>query len=208
MANNGNVSDWFEEDTEEDDQDEEESEPGTSEDESDAEEQLPAAEEDEEQAIGESNRSLFLDFVRMIIALVLVLALIYFLLKFLQKRTRIYQQSRALENIGGVSLGANKSAQMVRVGNEYFLLGVGDDVQFLSKIEDQETIDKMLESEAPQQKQQNTFQSLLQNFQNRNRNPYQDDDSKRQFKNELETMKSTRERVMKRYQDRNDRSDE
>ncbi|GAA0461339.1 flagellar biosynthetic protein FliO [Alkalibacillus silvisoli] len=172
-------------------------------------EEQPAfnTDDENEEQIGQSNRSLFLDFLRMIAALVLVLALIFVVLKFVQKRTRIYQQTQSLENVGGVALGNNKSAQIVRVGNEYFLLGVGEDVQMLSKIEDSETIEQL--SEANETNSEGaSFQSLLQNFQNKNRNPYQEQETKNQFKTELETMKNSRQRMMKRYQHKGDSNDE
>ncbi|WP_188205817.1 flagellar biosynthetic protein FliO [Alkalibacillus aidingensis] len=198
------VSDWFEQD-EGDEGDEQTVERS----ENEQNDQQPAIVDDnqgqEADQIGQSNRSLFLDFLRMFVALILVLGLIYFLLKFLQKRSRIYQQSQSLENVGGISLGSNKSAQVVRVGNEYYLLGVGDDVQMLTKIDDPETIEKMTDTGELESKP-NTFQSLLQSFQNRNRNPYQEQETKRQFQTELESMKQARHRMTKRYQDRNDRN--
>ncbi|NIK10799.1 flagellar biosynthetic protein FliO [Alkalibacillus almallahensis] len=160
-----------------------------------------------EEAIGSSNQSLFLDFLRMIAALVLVLALIYIVLKFIQKRTRNYQQTRALENIGGVSLGHNKSAQIVRVGDEFYLIGVGDDVNYLTKIEDQDTIDQLMTT--PEEASSNmSFQSIFQSFQNKRKNSYQEAETKNQFKTELETMKNSRQRMRKRYQDKEDDSNE
>ncbi|WP_017187655.1 flagellar biosynthetic protein FliO [Alkalibacillus haloalkaliphilus] len=161
----------------------------------------------DEQQIGQTNRSLFLDFLRMIAALVLVLALIFVVLKFVQKRTRIYQQTQSLENVGGIALGNNKSAQIVRIGNEYYLLGVGDNVEMLTKVEDEETIEQL--SQSHEDSSNNiSFQSVLQNFQNRNRNPYQEEETRNQFKTELETMKNSRKRMMKRYQDKDGPNDE
>ncbi|MDQ0350633.1 flagellar protein FliO/FliZ [Alkalibacillus filiformis] len=178
-------------------------------DEQQEEESPPAVTNNEqsEEQMGQSNRSLFLDFLRMIAALVLVLALIFVVLKFVQKRTRIYQQTQSLENVGGIALGNNKSAQVVRVGNEYYLLGVGDNVEMLTKVEDEATIEQL--SQSHEESSSNiSFQSVLQNFQNRNRNPYQEQETKNQFKTELETMKNSRKRMMKRYQDKDGTKDE
>ncbi|WP_054751486.1 flagellar biosynthetic protein FliO [Piscibacillus salipiscarius] len=116
----------------------------------------------------QSDRSLFLDFLKMIMALIVVLGLIYFLLKFLQKRSRIYQQSRSLENLGGLSLGANKSVQIVRVGNKYFLIGVGEDVQLLNEIDDEETIQGLLNHQDNETK---SFQDVLKSLQKKNDKP-------------------------------------
>ncbi|GAE43663.1 hypothetical protein [Mesobacillus boroniphilus] len=46
----------------------------------------------------------FLDFVRMILATAFVAALIYFLLKFINKRSMLYKSSQLVENLGGTSL--------------------------------------------------------------------------------------------------------
>ncbi|SEP57418.1 flagellar biosynthetic protein FliO [Piscibacillus halophilus] len=149
----------------------------------------------------QSDRSLFLDFLKMVLALIVVLALIYFLLKFIQKRNKLYQQSRSLENLGGLSLGSNKSVQIIRVGQHYYLIGVGEDIQLLSEIKDEETIDHLLNQN---NQQGTTFQDVLKSFQKKPTNPYQQDDTKQQFNHQLQSMKQTRERLLKRYKDRNE----
>ncbi|TFB23201.1 flagellar biosynthetic protein FliO [Filobacillus milosensis] len=155
--------------------------------------------------IGQSNSSLFIDFIKMLIALVFVLALIYFLLRFIQKRSKIYQQSRSLENIGGLSLGSNKSVQIIRVGNQYYLLGVGEDIQLLTEIEDTNTIED-INSYNNSGQESLSFQKVMNQFKRRDHNPYQEKETKRQFQTELQSMKNTRERLMKRYQERNEDS--
>ncbi|WP_162297826.1 flagellar biosynthetic protein FliO [Halalkalibacillus sediminis] len=167
---------------------------------------LGTEEDENEQAIADSNQSLFLDFVKMIAALALVLGLIYFLLKFLQKRNRLYQQSKSLENLGGIALGSNKSVQVVRIGNQYFVVGVGDNVNLLTPIDDPETIDE-LTKEQPPSPGSSSFQSLLKSLQNRQKNPYQEQETNRQFKMELQSMKNARDRVMKRNRNRDEDSD-
>ncbi|MGP4072237.1 flagellar biosynthetic protein FliO [Piscibacillus sp. B03] len=151
----------------------------------------------------QSDRSLFLDFIKMIFALVVVLGLIYFLLKFIQKRNRLYQQSRSLENLGGLSLGTNKSVQIIRVGQKYYLVGVGEDIQLLSEIDDEETIRGLVDQ---QQIETKSFQDILKSFQRNSSNPYKEEDQQNQFKNQLDSMKKTREQLMKRYQNRNEGS--
>ncbi|RPF55984.1 flagellar biosynthetic protein FliO [Aquisalibacillus elongatus] len=160
------------------------------------------ANEQEEVSL-QNDQSLFWDFVKMVLALVFVLGLIYVLLKFIQKRSRIYQQSRSLVNIGGLSLGANKSVQIIKVGEQYFLVGVGEDVQLLTEIKDSETIEKLMNQEDSDQKM-SSFQNILDTFQRKKQNPYQQQETKRQFQAELESMKNTRERLTKRYHNRDD----
>ncbi|MGM8214480.1 flagellar biosynthetic protein FliO [Bacillaceae bacterium W0354] len=157
----------------------------------------------DEQLLFQSERSLFLDFVKMIVALVAVLGLIYVLLKFIQKRSQIYQQTRSLENLGGISLGSNKSVQIIRVGDQYYLIGVGEDVQLLATIDDPQTLEDLVNSRSKSMDSQ-PFQKILKSFQNLNKNPYKQAETKQQIETELQSMKNTRERIMKRYQNRND----
>ncbi len=164
--------------------------------------------EEEEDIAFQNDRSLLIDFLKMLAALAAVLLLIYYLLKFIQKRSRLYQQTRALENLGGISLGANKSVQIVRVGDEFYLIGVGDDVQLLAKIDDPNTLEELLKSETNAKENPSSFQNILKSFQNRNKNPYQQEETKNNIQTEFETMKSMRERIMNRYHNKDERKDD
>lgn len=57
------------------------------------------AEQNETDAAVNNNGSLLFDLIKMFFALLLVLALIYLLLKFLNKRNKLFQQIKALENL-------------------------------------------------------------------------------------------------------------
>ncbi|MEH7382535.1 flagellar biosynthetic protein FliO [Bacillus sp. JJ1533] len=85
------------------------------------------------------------DFIKMIFTTLFVLALIYFLLKFVNKRNRIFNQHRFIENLGGTSLGTNRSIQIVKVGERILVVGVGDSIQLLKEIEDTDEINEILE---------------------------------------------------------------
>src|SRR5699024_9121544 len=86
-----------------------------------------------------STPSLFRNFIQMIFALLLVLGLIYVMLKLVNRRQQLFSQTQTLENLGGISVGQNKSIQVIRVGSKMYLVGVGDDVQLLKEIEDEMT---------------------------------------------------------------------
>lgn len=94
------------------------------------------------------NSSMGWQMVRLIVGLALVLGLVYVVLKFLGKRNGFNQQPGLLRNVGGVSVGANKSVQIIRVGNKYYLIGVGDNVELLEEIDDPETIEQLLDQSA------------------------------------------------------------
>ncbi len=78
------------------------------------------------------------DFAKMIFATLFVIALLYFLLKFINKKSHGYKESQIIQNIGGTSLGANRSVQMVKVGERVLIIGVGENIQLLKEIEDEE----------------------------------------------------------------------
>ncbi len=80
----------------------------------------------------------FGDFARMIAALVFVVGLLYFLLKFINKRSMTYKRSQLVENLGGTSLGGNRSIQIVKAGNTLLIVGVGENIQLLKEIDNPE----------------------------------------------------------------------
>ncbi|MFD1777905.1 flagellar biosynthetic protein FliO [Fredinandcohnia salidurans] len=85
------------------------------------------------------------DFFKMIFTTLFVIALIYLLLKFVNKRNRMFNQHRFIENLGGTSLGTNRSIQIVKVGERILVVGVGDTVQLLKEIKDTDEINEILE---------------------------------------------------------------
>jgi flagellar protein FliO/FliZ len=87
----------------------------------------------------ESELSWF-DFVKMIFALFFVIFLIYVILRFVNQRNRMFGQAKALRNLGGVPLGANRSIQLIKVGERILVVGVGDDVRLLQEIRDENEI--------------------------------------------------------------------
>ncbi|MFC5463754.1 flagellar biosynthetic protein FliO [Lederbergia graminis] len=86
----------------------------------------------------------FVDGLQMIFALIFVIAILYFLLRFINKRSQSFQQNRLIQNIGGTSLGGNKSIQIVKVGNQLFIVGVGEDITLLKEITDKEEYEAYL----------------------------------------------------------------
>lgn len=85
------------------------------------------------------------DFVKMFFALGLVLFLIYFLLKFVTKRNKVFQQGQAIVNLGGTNVGQNKSVQMVKVGDRVLVVGVGESISLLKEIDDEEETQKIIQ---------------------------------------------------------------
>jgi flagellar protein FliO/FliZ len=92
----------------------------------------------------------FLTFIKLLFALGVVLALILFLYRFLAKRTRAFQSVGDLRNLGGVSVGPNRSVQLVKIGDEILIVGVGENVQLIKTVEDQNLLKKLQDSQNDQ----------------------------------------------------------
>ncbi|MFX3618471.1 MAG: flagellar biosynthetic protein FliO [Sporolactobacillus sp.] len=88
----------------------------------------------------EGNTSMLGIFLRLILALIIVLALIYLLYHFVAKRSGKFRSRQALQNLGGVSVGSNRSVQLVQVAGQILVVGVGDTVQLLKEIDDPQTV--------------------------------------------------------------------
>ena len=84
------------------------------------------------------------DFVKMFFALAVVIALIYIILRFINKRNRLFGQMRSMENLGGISVGPNRSIQLVRIGETVLVVGVGESIQLLKEISSQDEIEKII----------------------------------------------------------------
>src|SRR5690625_648829 len=80
--------------------------------------------------------SFLLNILKMFFALLLILALIFLIAKLWNRKNNQLQQSNILENLGGIPLGQNKSLQIVRIGNRFYVLGIGESVELLMEITD------------------------------------------------------------------------
>ncbi|MBP2240139.1 flagellar protein FliO/FliZ [Cytobacillus eiseniae] len=84
------------------------------------------------------------DIIKMILATGFVIALLYFLLKFINKRGKMYNSNQLIENLGGTSLGTNRSVQIIKVGNQVLVVGVGENIQLLKEITDAEECSRII----------------------------------------------------------------
>lgn len=143
--------------------------------------------------------SIVFDLIKMVFALLLVLALIYLLLKFLNKRNKIFQSVKALENVGGISVGQNKSIQIIRIGSRIYVVGVGDNVELLHEITNENEKLELLHSNQFQPK--SLVSSLLQTKDN-------EDSTSKSFKSlfatELDKLKSGRKKMISNHKRKGD----
>ncbi|KAA0966504.1 hypothetical protein FQ087_09825 [Sporosarcina sp. ANT_H38] len=85
------------------------------------------------------------DYIKTLFALVFVVGLLFGLLKLVNRKNKLYDKNRLMKNMGGISLGQQKSIQLVVIGESYYLIGVGDDIRLLKEISDPDEIDKLVE---------------------------------------------------------------
>lgn len=161
-----------------------------------------------DQDIGSDKGSLVFDLIKMVFALFLILALIYFVLKFLNRRNKLFNQVKALENLGGIAVGPSKSIQIIRVGSKLYLVGVGENVQLLEEIEDEEMKEEIRSSYQQQSdfKPENLL-SLLQRKEkqtNEKSNNTNNSNFKNLFSNELEKLKENRKKLVNKHTEKED----
>ncbi|MFD0711283.1 flagellar biosynthetic protein FliO [Paenibacillus sp. GCM10027626] len=79
-----------------------------------------------------------------VFALLLVIVLIVVVIRWLAQRNRSWGANRSLRSMGGIPLGQNKSLQVVEVAGRIYVVGVGDNVALLDKIDDADEVERML----------------------------------------------------------------
>lgn len=87
----------------------------------------------------------FMDIVRTILVLVIVIGLLLAVLKWLQKKSNLPYSGNLVKNLGGTPLGGNRSIQIIQAGNSILIVGVGEDVQLLKEVTDENEISELLE---------------------------------------------------------------
>ncbi|MFC4023139.1 flagellar biosynthetic protein FliO [Oceanobacillus longus] len=151
----------------------------------------------------ESTGSLAFELVKMFFALVLVLALIYILIKFLNKRNKLFNQVKALDNLGGISVGQNKSIQIIRIGNQLYLVGVGDNVELLQEITDEDVKKDIMQSSERKNAEfpgGTLLTSLMPNKKDAS-NDASENNFKMLFSKELENLKQNRNKMINKHKE-------
>jgi flagellar protein FliO/FliZ len=92
--------------------------------------------------------------------LILIIALFFVLIKFLAKKNQFSPFGRSIRSLGGVPLGTNKSIQIVEIGHSLFVVGVGENIQMLEKIDDPEEVAYVTELLTSAQSDQANFLSV------------------------------------------------
>lgn len=144
----------------------------------------------------DEGESLWLIAGRVILALLLIVALVYGLLKLIQKFSAPQKHTNQLENMGGIPLGSNKSIQMIRVGGKIYMVGVANTIELLTEVTDPGVIASFQERQ-PSNESMSSFVEYFKSSFNKNAastterksQPKEDRAFASLFKGELETMK-------------------
>ncbi|MDF2902689.1 MAG: flagellar biosis protein [Bacillus sp. (in: firmicutes)] len=78
----------------------------------------------------------------------LIIALLFFIQKYVTKKRKMYQGGGPFHGIGGHSLGNNRSMQLLMIGDTLYILGVGENVNLIRSISPGAEQTKLLEAVA------------------------------------------------------------
>lgn len=153
-------------------------------------------------------QNVFFLFLQMFVALAIIVFLIYALLKLFNKRSKRFGSHSTIENIGGVSLGQNKSVQIVRIGSKLYILGVGDSVQLIKEITDEEEVERIIAEHNPSevfdQPISKVSQWLKKRFVDGNAAPQQEQSFQQLLQRELREVKDSQTKVHSVLKEKND----
>lgn len=79
--------------------------------------------------------------IKLILSMVVVIGGFLILVRWLNARTQGVKSAQQMTHLGGVPLGKDRSVQLVKLGEQVYVLGVGDSIQLLDRI-DAEAIDE------------------------------------------------------------------
>ncbi|MFC9596858.1 flagellar biosynthetic protein FliO [Peribacillus butanolivorans] len=138
------------------------------------------------------------EFLRMIFATIFVVGLLYIILKFINKKSKSYQKANSVENLGGTSLGANRSVQLVKVGGRILVVGVGENIQLLKEIDNPEEYEQLMKDyneKMDQMIQPGEFATKLKNKWLKKRE-IETNSFSSEFKNQLDQMSDSRKKLL------------
>lgn len=101
---------------------------------------------DSTKVVDSPSPSVFSLFIKFIFSFVFVIVLIFFVVRFLSKRSGQLQANGPIIPLGAKVLGNNRSLQVVMIGQTIYILGVGDTITLIRSISQGEEYQHLLES--------------------------------------------------------------
>ncbi|WP_179090171.1 flagellar biosynthetic protein FliO [Paenibacillus sp. FSL H8-0548] len=86
------------------------------------------------------NSNLAGSLIWVIISLAIVIVLIILVIKFLSQRSQRWGTNRSLRSLGGLALGQNNSLQVIEIAGRIYIVGIGENITLIDKIEDPEQV--------------------------------------------------------------------
>ncbi|ANC76873.1 flagellar biosynthetic protein FliO [Fictibacillus phosphorivorans] len=114
------------------------------------------------------SESTFMMLVKLVFMLGIVLAILFFVLRFIQRKSVSFQDGKNIQSLGGIGIGQNRSVQLIKTGNSVLVVGVGDSVTLLKEITDEDEVQMMLDQRPSQNVSTMTNQLKLKWLKNRN----------------------------------------
>lgn len=142
-----------------------------------------------------SSHNISFPLFRMFIALAFIIFLIYALAKFINKRTRAFHGTRSLESLGGISVGQNRSIQLIKVGKRLLVVGVSDSIHLLKEITDEKEIQQFIEERQVSLQQDDIFTKSKQWLSNKTKGTAKGENFTSVFDKQLKKIVEERKKV-------------
>lgn len=151
------------------------------------------------------------DIVKTIFMLVIVIGMLFGLLKWLQKKNNVSPSVQTMKNLGGTNLGGNRSVQMIKVGNSILVVGIGENVELLKEINDEQEVNMIIDQFHNRMEQmvkpQDMISKLTAHLKTKKENAEENQSFKKELENQLNEIakkrrKAYEENVKKGFKDK------
>jgi len=163
------------------------------------------------QPIG-SDINIWGNLLTVIVVLGIIIVLIVLLIRFLGNRNRYLSQNRSIRTLGAVGLGPNKSLQVIEIGGNVYLVGVGEDISLVDKISDPEELALLHQAFAEERTEFSGLASAIGNFASRLRkSPPEEEELDEStfhevFQSQLRKLPTRKQQVEELLQDKEEQS--
>jgi len=126
---------------------------------------------DEGQMMFTGTNDLAGNMIWVIVALAIVIVLIILVIKWLSQRNRMWGTNRSLRSLGGIALGQNNSLQVVEIAGRIYIVGVGENITLIDKLDDPEQASAVISALERQQESawsKDLISQILKKFKDRN----------------------------------------
>ncbi|MET3728726.1 flagellar protein FliO/FliZ [Fictibacillus halophilus] len=156
--------------------------------------------------VDSKSESTFMMLVKLVFMLGIVLAILFFVLRFIQRKSVSFQDGKNLQSLGGIGIGQNRSVQLIKTGNSVLVVGVGDSVTLLKEITDEVEVQMILDQRPSQNVSSLTDQLKVKWMKSRNEESSKNSnqtgtkDQTKTFKNMLQSIVQDKKNQQKELQ--------